>query len=53
MEGNGNASGVNKMVFIVLGPLRMALFPELWDVTHLSSRNSGTFLHCLIHLKIH
>jgi hypothetical protein len=53
MEGNGNASGMNKSVFIVLGPFRMALFPELWDVRFLSSRNPETFLHCLIHFKIH
>ena len=38
-SGNGDLpfnieEGVNKLVFIVLGPFRMALFPELWNAGH-------------------
>jgi len=28
------SEGVKKLVFFVLGPFRMALFPELWDARH-------------------
>jgi hypothetical protein len=30
-SGGIPSEGMNKLLFIVLGPFRMALFPELWN----------------------